>query len=215
VGIIFNTLHNRKEIFMKRILHLTSSILGPESKSIQLGRAVVEKIIEKYPGSIAEEVNLVELEVPHLTPATFQSFFIPAEQLALQDRQSVRYSDQAIAQLQAADIVVIGAPLYNFTIHTALKSWIDHIVRPGITFKYGEQGPVGLVTGKKVYVAMSSGGVYSHGPGQANDFVAPYLTAVLSLLGMSNISVFRAEGLKIPGLMEHAMDKAVQSVVID
>lgn len=200
---------------MKRILHLTSSILGSESKSIQLGRAVVEKVIEKYPGSTAEEVDLVALEVPHLTPGTLRTFFVPGDQLTNDDRQSIQYSDGAVAQLMAADILVVGAPLYNLTIHTALKSWIDHITRAGVTFKYGEQGPIGLVTGKKVYVAMSSGGVYSHGPGQAKDFVAPLLSSIFGLLGMTDVTVFRAEGLKIPGIMEHAMDKALDSIVID
>ncbi len=200
---------------MKRILHLTSSILGTDSKSIQLGKAVVEKIMDKYPASTADEVNLVELEVPHLTPATLRTFFTPGDQLSDDDRQSIRYSDEAIAQLMAADILVVGAPLYNLTIHTALKSWIDHITRAGITFKYSEQGPVGLVTGKKVYVAMSSGGVYSHGPGQDKDFVAPLLTSIFGLLGMTDVTVFRAEGLKVPGIMEHAMDKAIESIVID
>lgn len=200
---------------MKRILHLTSSILGSESKSIKLGRAVVEKIIEKYPGSTVEEVDLVALEVPHLTPATLRTFFVPGDQLTDDDRQSIHYSDGAVAQLMAADVLVVGAPLYNLTIHTALKSWIDHITRAGVTFKYGEQGPIGLVAGKKVYVAMSSGGVYSHGPGQAKDFVSPLLSSIFGLLGMTDVSVFRAEGLKIPGIMEHAMDKALDSIVID
>lgn len=118
-------------------------------------------------------------------------------------------------QLFAADIIVIGAPLYNFTIHTALKSWIDYITRPGITFGYGENGPVGKITGKKVYVAMSSGGVYSEGPGKANDFVAPYLKSFLGLLGMTDLTVFRAEGLKVQGVKEHAMEKAIDSIKID
>ncbi|MNY46186.1 FMN-dependent NADH-azoreductase [compost metagenome] len=115
-----------------------------------------------------------------------------------------------------ADIIVIGAPLYNFTIHSALKAWIDHITRPGVTFGYGEDGrPIGLVKGKKVYVAMSSGGVYSTGPAQVNDFVVPYLKAFLGFLGMTDFTVFRAEGLKVSELKEHAMQKAINSIVID
>jgi FMN-dependent NADH-azoreductase len=110
---------------------------------------------------------------------------------------------------------VIGAPLYNFTIHSALKAWIDHITRAGVTFGYGESGPIGLVTGKKVYVAMSSGGVYSEGPSTANDFVAPYLKAFLGFLGMKDVTVFRAEGLKVPGIKEHALEKAMDSIAID
>ena len=200
---------------MKRIIHLISSIQGPASYSIKLGKAVVGKIMDKYPGSSVEEVDLNALELPHLNPRVLQSMFTPGEQLTLEDRESLRYSDDAIKQLMAADIIVIGAPLYNFTIHTALKAWLDLITRAGITFSYNEQGPIGLVEGKKVYVAMSSGGVYSEGPGQQNDFVAPYLKSFLGFLGMTEVKVFRAEGVKIPGIQEHALEKGIQSINID
>lgn len=200
---------------MKRILHLISSIQGSQSYSIKLGKAIVDKALEKYPGSTVEEVNLVDLEPPHLNPDILRSFFTPGDQLTDEEKGSIRYSDDAVKQLLAADIIVIGAPLYNFTIHTALKAWIDHITRAGVTFGYGENGPVGLVKGKKVYVAMASGGVYSEGPGMANDFVAPYLKAFLGLLGMTNLTVFRAEGVKVPGVKEQALKKAIESIVID
>lgn len=200
---------------MKHILQLNSSLLGNDSYSIKLSRAVAEKIQQKYPGSTLEEVDLVEQGIPHLTPDVLRTFFIPAEQHTAEDKQSIQLSDALVKQLFAADIIVIGAPLINFTIHSSLKAWIDHITRAGITFGYGEHGPVGKVTGKKVYVAMSSGGVYSEGPGKANDFVAPYLKAFLGFLGMTDLTVFRAEGLKVPGVKEHAMEKAIESIVID
>lgn len=200
---------------MKRILHLISSLQGNTSYSTKLSKAIVEKVIAKYPGSTVEEVNLVEQEIPHLNPTVLQSMFTPGEQLTQQAREALRYSDDAVKQLMAADIIVIGAPLYNYTIHTSLKSWIDHITRAGITFGYGEHGPVGMVTGKKVYVGMSSGGVYSEGPGMQNDFVAPYLKAFLGFLGMTDLTVFRAEGLKVPGLKETALEKGIGSIVID
>lgn len=200
---------------MKHILHLKSSIQGEISYSIKLGNNIVEKIKDKYPGSTVEELNVVDMEIPHLTPAVLRTFFIPADQLTEADKEAIRLSDDLVKQLFAADIIVIGAPLINYTIPSSLKAWIDHITRAGITFGYGENGPVGKVTGKKVYVAMSSGGIYSEGPGKANDFVAPYLKAFLGLLGMTDLTVFRAEGLKVPGLQEHAMQKAIESIVID
>lgn len=200
---------------MKHILHLISSMQGKDSYSIKLGQAIVEKIQEKYPSSMLEELNLVDSGIPHLTPAVLRTFFIPGDQLTEEEKESIRFSDEAVKQLLAADIIVIGAPLYNFTIHTALKAWIDHITRAGITFGYGENGPVGKVTGKKIYVAMSSGGIYSYGPGQANDFVVPYLKAFLGFLGMTDITAFRAEGLKVPGVKDHAMQKAIESIAID
>lgn len=200
---------------MKHILHLKSSIMGGESYSVKLGNAVVDQIQAKYPGSTVEEVDLNSIDIPHLTPEILQSFFTPGEQLTDEQKLDIRFSDQAVDQLFKADIIVIGAPLYNFTIPSTLKAWIDHITRAGVTFGYSETGPVGKVTGKKVYVAMSSGGVYSDGPGKANDFVAPYLQAFLGLLGMTDLTVFRAEGLKVPGLKEHAMEKALESIAID
>lgn len=200
---------------MKHILHLKSSIQGATSYSIKLGHAIVEEIQEKYPGSTVDELNLVDIEIPHLKPEVLRAFFIPSDQLTEEEKESILLSDHLVKQLFAADIIVIGAPLINFTIHTSLKAWIDHITRAGITFGYGETGPVGKVTGKKVYVAMSSGGVYSEGPGKANDFVAPYLKAFLGFLGMTDLTVFRAEGLKVPGVKEHAMAKAIDSIKID
>ncbi len=201
---------------MKRVLHLKSSLLGKDSYSIKLGDAIVEKIKEKYPDVNIEELNLVEIEIPHLTPSVLQSFFIPADKLTEEQRKSIRLSNQLVSQVLAADIIVIGAPLINFTIHSSLKAWIDHITRRGITFGYDENGlPFGMITGKKVYVAMSSGGIYSEGPGKANDFVAPYLKAFLGFLGMTDLTVFRAEGLHVPSVKEFALQKAIEGIKID
>lgn len=200
---------------MKRILHLISSIQGNQSYSIKLGHAIIEKIQDKYPGSEVEELNLVDIEIPHLNPAVLRTFFIPGDQLTTEEKLSIRFSDDVVTQLLASDIIVMGAPLYNFTIPSSLKAWIDHITRAGITFGYGENGPVGKVTGKKVYVAMSSGGIFSEGPGKANDFVAPYLQSFLGSLGMTDLTVFRAEGLKVQGIKENAMKKAIESIKID
>lgn len=201
---------------MKHILHIMSSIQGKESYSIKLGQTIIEKIQEKYPDNILEELNLANMELPHLNQEFLGKLFTPSTLLKEEDKESIRFSDDFVKQLMTADIIVIGAPLYNFTIPSALKSWIDYITRPGITFGYGEDGrPNGLVTGKKVYIAMSSGGIFSEGPGKANDFVVPYLQAFLGFLGMTNLTAFRAEGLKVPEVKETAMKKAIDSIIID
>ena len=200
---------------MKHILHLKSSLQGAASYSIKLGNVIVKEIQNKYPESTVEELDLVGINIPHLTPDVLRVMFTPQDQLTSTDRESIRLSNELVRQLFAADIIVIGAPLINFTIHSALKAWIDHITRAGITFGYGENGPVGMITGKKVYIAMSSGGIYSEGPGKANDFVAPYLKAFLGFLGMTDLTVFRAEGLKVPGVKEQVMEKAIESINID
>ncbi|KQB42641.1 FMN-dependent NADH-azoreductase [Flavobacterium aquidurense] len=201
---------------MKHILHVMSSIQPQESYSIKLGKAIIEKIQQKYPNSTLDELNLTELDIPHLNPESLRKLFTPADFLNKEETESVAFSNNLLQQLLAADIVVIGAPLYNFTIPSTLKAWIDHITRPGITFGYGADGrPTGLIKDKKVYVAMSSGGVYSEGAGKVNDFVVPYLQAFLGFLGMTNLTAFRAEGLKVPELKEYAMTKAINSVTID
>lgn len=200
---------------MKQILHVISSIQGENSHSIHLGNAIIDKIKETYPGSELDELNLVENEIPHLTPEVHYSFFVPGDKRTERQQELVRLSDKLVKQLQEADIVVIGAPFYNLSIPSHLKAWIDHVTRAGITFAYGENGPIGMVQGKKVYVAMSSGGIYSEGPTQAYDFVAPYLTAFLGFLGMTDVTLVRAEGLKVPGVMETAMEHAIESIAID
>ena len=100
-----------------------------------------------------------------------------------------------MAELQSADIVVIGAPMYNFSVSSTLKAWIDHVARAGVTFKYGANGPEGLLKNKKLYVFTSRGGVYSQGPAKSMDFHETYLRAVLGFLGITDISFIHAEGL--------------------
>ncbi len=199
---------------MKKILHIISSPRGNASVSIQLGNAIIAKLQEQHPDSEVETLNLLEEPMPHLDAPHLQAFYTPKEQLTEADRDAIVHSDKAIAQLKAADFIVLGAPLYNFGIHSALKAWIDHIVRAGVTFNYSEQGPQGLVHGKKVYIAFSAGGVYSDGPYKPYDFVAPYLQAVLGFLGMTDVTIYRAEGVNMPGLKEHALDKAVESIEV-
>ncbi len=200
----------------KRILQLNSSIMGEQSFSRKLGNAIVEKITEKYPESIAEQLDLVESNIPHLTPETLRFMFTPAEQLTEEGKQKLSLSDKLVKQLFESDIIVIGAPLVNRTIHTSLKAWIDHITRRGITFGYTKDGlPVGFVKDKKVYVAMSSGGIYTDEEGKVKDFVAPYLKSFLGFLGMTDLTVFRAEGLHIPGVQDTALEKGINSIVID
>jgi FMN-dependent NADH-azoreductase len=200
----------------KKILQLNSSIMGEQSYSRKLGNAIVEKIQEKYPESTVEQLDLVESNIPHLTPETFQAMFIPLENQTEETKQKLNLSDKLVKQLFNADIIVIGAPLINRTIHSSLKAWIDHITRRGITFGYSKEGlPIGFVSGKKIYVAMSSGGIYTDEQGRANDFVAPYLQSFLGALGMTDLTVFRAEGLHVAEVQDKALEKGINSIVIE
>ncbi|MBI3235393.1 MAG: NAD(P)H-dependent oxidoreductase [Bacteroidetes bacterium] len=200
----------------KKILQLNSSIMGEQSYSRKLGNAIIEKIQKKYPQSTVEQLDLVESNIPHLAPETLQAMFTPLENQTEVTKQKLNLSDKLVKQLFDADIIVIGAPLINRTIHSSLKAWLDHITRRGITFGYSNEGfPMGLVSGKKVYVAMSSGGVYTDEQGRANDFVAPYLQSFLGFLGMTDLTVFRAEGLHVPMIQDMALEKGINSIVID
>jgi len=197
---------------MKKILHIISSPRGEASLSIKLGNAVIEKIKAEYPGSTVTERNLVTQNFPQLEEAHISSFHTPAEHRTSANIEAARHSDEAIKEIEDADIIVIGAPLYNFSIHSSLKAWIDHIVRAGVTFKISANGAEGLINGKKVYIALSSGGVYSEGPWQPFDFVEPYLKHILGFIGLKDITTFRVEGSNIPGVKETALEKGISSI---
>lgn len=199
---------------MKNILHIISSPRGEDSVSIKLGNAIIQQILETFPGSTVTELNLAENPLPHIDEVTVSALRTPADQHSEIQRETIKASDKAIAQLIDADILVIGVPLYNFGIPSHLKSWLDHVVRAGKTFRYTAEGPLGLVEDKKVYVAFSSGAVYSDGPFKTFDFATPYLTAVLSWIGIHDVTVIRAEGLGVPALQETALEKAIAAIAV-
>ena len=201
---------------MKKILHIVSSALGEASVSKKLGNAIIEKIKARYPDSIVKKRNLTTNLFPHLDGVQIGSWFTPAENRSPEQVNAIKISDEAIAELQEADIYVIGAPFYNFAIPSTLKAYIDHIARSGITFRYNENGqPEGLLKNKKVYIAIASGGVYSEGEFKSLDFVSPYLKFILGFLGITDVTIIRAEGLRINGIKETAFEKGVESIVID
>src|ERR1700676_654562 len=197
---------------MKKILHIISSPRGEASYSIKLGKSIIEKITAIYPGSIVKENILVNKQFPHLEEAQITSFFTPPENRTLQNLEALRHSDEAIREIMEADILVIGAPMYNFSIPSTLKAWIDHIVRAGITFKYDEKGPKGLVENKKAYLAVASGGIYSEGLMKPYDFVTPYLQSVLGFIGITDITVVRAEGTSMPQTKDLPIKKEVNQI---
>ena len=194
---------------MKKILHVISSPRGNESVSIQLGNAIVDKLKSEYPGTTVKETNLVTDPLPHL-----DGTLLVATHGGNGDTEMTKRSDEAIEDLRNADIIVIGMPLFNFGIPSTLKTWLDNIIRPGIAFNYTPEGPKGLMTGKKVYVALASGGVYSEGPMKDYDFAAPYLEKVLAFIGMTDVTIVRAEGTKMPALQDNALQKAMESLAV-
>jgi len=198
---------------MKKILHIISSPRGDASLSVQLGNAIIDKLQAAHPGSTVAVHDLTAgVLFPHLEEVHLRSFFTPAESRTAELTAAVRHSEEAIAEILAADILVIDAPVYNFNIPSTLKAWIDHIVRAGITFKYDEHGAHGLINGKQAYIALSSGGIFSEGPLQPLDFVAPYLKHILGFIGITDTTVFRVEGSALTGIKETALEKGISKI---
>lgn len=159
-------------------------------------------------------LDLLKDPFPHLGEEKVDSWFIPAEDRTVEENEAIKRSDDAIAQLHASDIIVISVPIYNFGIPSSLKAYIDHIALGGMTFRYSENGFEGLVKNKKAYIAVASGSVFSEGDYQSYDFVVPYLKSVLGFIGVIDVDVFRAEGLRLPHLQETALEKGIESIVI-
>jgi FMN-dependent NADH-azoreductase len=197
---------------MSKILNVISSPRGAASNSIQLANAIIDKLKQNDPAAAVQVKDLTKAPFPHLEEAHLNAFFTPVEQHTEANKEAISHSNQAIKEIMDADVLVIGAPMYNFSIPSVLKAWFDHIARAGITFKYGANGPEGLVTGKKAYIAVATGGIYSSGDSAGYDFVVPYIKAFLGFIGITDVTIVRAEGFAIPGVQETALDKAIDSI---
>ncbi|MES2163838.1 MAG: FMN-dependent NADH-azoreductase [Pseudomonadota bacterium] len=180
---------------MATVLHINSSVRQTGSLSRQLGGEFVAKWQAANPDGTVVTRDLAASPVPHLTEQMMGAYFTPAEQRNADQAHTIKTSDALVDELLAADTIVIGAPMYNFSVTSGLKAWIDHVARVGRTFKYGANGPEGLVHGKKVIVFVASGGVYSEGPAAAYDHVTTYLRSVLGFLGMTDVTFVVAEGV--------------------
>ena len=199
---------------MSKILHIISSPRGDESNSIKLANAIIDRLRMKDPTAIVHVKDLTKTPFPHLEEVHLNAFYTPAEKHTEVNKVAIRHSDQAIAEILDADVIVIGAPMYNFGVSSTLKAWIDHIARAGITFKYTDHGPEGMVLGKKVYLAITTGGVYSSGDYMAVDFLTPYLKFMLGFMGFDDVTIFRAEGFAISGIQADALEKAIDNIVM-
>ena len=176
------------------ILHIDSSASdSAESHSRRLSAELVEKLKAANPGASVVYRDVAVDRLPHIDMTILQAWVPEGEKDESLTATATR-SKALVDELKAADVVVIGSPMYNFSLPSTLKSWIDHIAIAGQTFQYTPEGPRGLLTGKG-YLALSSGGVYSQGPIAAAEHLATYLTAVLGFLGISDIEVVRAEGV--------------------
>ena len=198
---------------MKKILHIISSPRGEASFSIKLGQAIIEKLQTANPQSTVKVHDLTKAPFAHLGQAQLIGFFTRPENRTTENMADIRQSEEAVNEVLEADIIVIGVPVYNFSIHSTLKAWIDQIVRVGRTVRFSADGVEGLVKNKKVYLAISSKGIYSEGEMKEFDFVEPYLRHILKYIGMTDIEVLRVEGTSVPAEQHIALQRTIANFI--
>jgi FMN-dependent NADH-azoreductase len=191
---------------MSQILLVTTSPRGGASYSTQVAEALAAKLKAAAPGAVLVTRDLAAAPLPHVGEAFVTGRVLPAAERSAAQTAALVPSDEAVAELNAADIIIIASPMYNFGVPSTLKAWIDHLARPGLTFSYGPNGAEGLVKGKKVYLVEARGGIYADGPAQGLNFQEPYLKAVLGFIGLKDIEVIAVEGI---GYGPEAAEKAL------
>lgn len=182
---------------MKRVLVINSSAAGTGSASSALTAGIVAALASQARTEVVTRDVGAE-PLPHLTSATLAG--VRGEPATAAERAARELSDRLVAELRAADVLVIGAPMYNFGIPSTLKAWFDHVLRAGVTFRYSAEGPVGLLPNKRAIVVETRGGLYSEGPAAAMDAQEPHLRTMLGFMGITDVTFVRAERL--------AMDRA-------
>jgi len=176
------------------VLLITSSP-RVDSHSTRVARSLADKLAGTTPNSTIKVRDLTREHLPHIDDSFAAARNADPKTLTSAQRAVLARSDALLDELFAANTVIIAAGMINFGIPSNLKAYIDYIVRPGVTFKYGDKGPEGLVQGKKVYLVLARGGVYSQGPMQTLNFQDPYLKASLGFLGMTDVEVIAIEGV--------------------
>jgi len=179
------------EKLIKSVLRIDSSARKEGSVSRALGDEVVRRLVVRHPG-----VNVVSLDlaagIAHIDGDWVGANFTPKEQRSAAQRERLAASDQSVASLEKADAVVLTAPVYNFSVPSVLKAWIDQVCRAGLTFRYKESGPEGLLADRPVYLVMASGGVPFGSP---VDFASGYVRQVLRFMGIEDVRLIGAEGV--------------------
>ena len=196
---------------MSQILVIESSARKQGSVSRQLTEQFIAHWQAAHPGDQIKVRDLAVDQVPHLDGNLLGGWMTPAEQQSEAERAALALSNTLTDELLAADVLVLAAPMYNFAIPSTLKAWLDHVLRAGVTFKYGEQGPEGLLQGKRAFVLTARGGVYA---GTGLDHQEPYLRQALGFIGIEDVQFIHAEGLNMGGeFQQQGLAKAQAQLV--
>lgn len=197
---------------MSKLLVINSSPMGENSVTRKITSAFVEKYQAHQTDVEVSEVDVPHLNLPHLDGEILGAFFTPVEQRSEAQTAHVKRSDDLITQFKEADAIVFGVPMHNFGIPSSLKAYIDHIARAGETFKYTENGPVGLTPEKPVYVISARGGDYSENGYPHLDFVLPYMKSVMGFIGLQDVTLIQANGVAMGA---DAVAKAIEGAVTE
>lgn len=179
---------------MTTLLKINSSIFSGKSQSSHLTDHFCAAWLDKNPHGQVITRDLASNPIPHLDEKRFLSFFVKPEDRTPAQQDVVDFSNALISDLKKAQVLVLGLPMYNFGVPSTLKAYFDHIARAGVTFRYTENGPVGLLEGKKAYIFATRGGIYA---GTAKDSQTTYVRDFLNLIGISNVEFVYAEGLNL------------------
>ena len=195
---------------MDNVLIVTSSAQSDRSVSSRLADDFEARLRAARPGVSIVRRDVGAAPIPHLTAATVGAIRGTAE--TEEEKAARALSDELIGELQAADLIVIASPMYNFGMSSTLKTWFDHVLRAGITFRYTETGPEGLLKGRKAVVIQSRAGLYSEGDAAAMDGQEPHLRTLLGLMGLDDIAWVRAEKL---AFVADAADASIQAAIAE
>ena len=179
---------------MPTLLNIQSSPNVISSASRAVSKTFVDKYVAFHPDTKVVDLDLVLDPPSHFGPNHLRAFFMPAEEHEPENKDALKASDGYVDQLIEADVLVLGTPMHNFGVSSTMKSWIDNILRAGRTFQYTEMGPVGLLSDKKVVIVVGSGGIYSEGPMTGFEHCGNYLRDILSIIGLTDVTILRAEG---------------------
>ncbi len=192
-----------------KILQINASARTAGSISTRIADAIVARLRARTPEAALERRDLAAHPHSALDDAALGALFTPADQRTAQQAARVAMDQALIDQLMAADVIVLGVPMYNFGVSVQFKTWIDAVAKAGLTFRYTENGPEGLVTGKKVYIALARGGVYRD---TSADSQVPYLKTVLGFMGLTDLTFIYAEGLAMGA---ESADRAITGAMDD
>jgi FMN-dependent NADH-azoreductase len=198
---------------MANLLFVSSSLFGDGSQSRTIATEFIDRWRQTNPRTTVVERELTADSIPHLSLATLTAAMTPADKRSAAEHEIAALADTLIEEVEAADAIVIAAPMYNFSIPSTMKAWIDYITRAGRTFRYGAAGAEGLLKGKKVFIVTARGGIYSEGPAQSMDFQAPYLQAMQGFVGLDDVTFIHVEGLKVgPDAAASGIERARKAI---